>query len=238
MSDTQTNTAQTETENETNERLSRIGREFKEGFEIVNRHTNSVTIFGSARFKEGNEHYEQARAVGAALAKEGYTIVTGGGGGIMEAGNRGAFEAGGQSIGFNIMLPHEQVLNPYTTDSMPFHYFFTRKVVMTFGARAYVYLPGGFGTLDELFEVMTLMQTRKLPRVPIILVGVAYWSGLDAFIREHLLAGDQTISPGDEHIYTITDNIDDVVALIDANRPAGEIKVDVGDLHFRSSPQA
>lgn len=221
---------------ETNERLSRIETEFKDGFEIVNNHSNTVTIFGSARFKEGNEHYEQARAVAAGLAREGYTIVTGGGGGIMEGGNRGAFEAGGQSLGFNITLPHEQVLNPYTTDSMPFHYFFTRKVVLTFGAQAYVYFPGGYGTMDELFEVMTLMQTNKVPHVPIVLVGTKFWSGLDVFIREHMLAGDSTISPGDEHIYTITDDVDEVVSLVTSARHTAS-KVDVSDLNFTDTRQ-
>ena len=236
MSDTQTNTVKTDTnptvQQETTDRLSRIDREFKDGFEIVNKHNNTVTIFGSARFKEGNEHYEQSRAVGSALAKAGYTIATGGGGGIMEGGNRGAFEAGGQSLGFNITLPHEQILNPYTTASMPFHYFFTRKVVLTFGAQAYVYFPGGYGTLDELFEVMTLMQTNKLPHVPIILVGSTFWGGLDVFIREHLLDGDQTISQGDEHIYTITDDVDEVVALVNAARDNADTTVDTHDLKF------
>lgn len=241
MVHTQTNTLQStidqNLEQETTERLSRIDREFKDGFDIVNQHSNTVTIFGSARFKEGNEHYEQARAVAAALAKEGYTIATGGGGGIMEGGNRGAFEAGGQSLGFNITLPHEQVLNPYTTDSMPFHYFFTRKVVLTFGAQAYVYFPGGYGTLDELFEVMTLMQTNKIPHVPIILVGTKFWNGLDTFIREHLLAGDETISAGDEAIYTITDSVDEVVELMKTARQTADPKVDVADLHFTHPSQ-
>lgn len=203
-------------EKQTSDRLSRIEREFKDGFDTANHHSNTVTIFGSARFKEGNVHYEQARAVGSALARKGYTIVTGGGGGIMEAGNRGAFEADGPSIGFNITLPHEQILNPYTTDSMPFHYFFTRKVVLTFGAKAYIYFPGGYGTLDELFEVMTLMQTGKIPRVPIIMVGAEFWSGLDTFIRQQMLEGDQTVSQGDEHLYTITDDVEEVVAALAA----------------------
>ena len=218
MTLTQTNTQKPATvpdiAEEASERVGRIEKEFTEGFAKVDKHTNTVTIFGSARFKDGNDHYEKARAIGAALANEGYTIVTGGGGGIMEGGNRGAFEAGGQSIGFNITLPHEQVLNPYTTDSMPFHYFFARKVALTFNARGYVYLPGGFGTLDELFEVITLVQTNKLARVPIILVGTEFWGGLDTFIREHLLAGDRTISEGDENLYTITDDVDEVVRLI------------------------
>lgn len=205
-------------EQETSERLTRIESEFADGFKLINEHDDTVTIFGSARFKEGNHHYEQARAIGNALAKEGYTIVTGGGGGIMEAGNRGAFEAEGKSIGLNITLPHEQILNPYTTASMPFHYFFTRKVVLTFEAQAYVYLPGGFGTLDELFEVITLMQTNKLPRVPVVLVGTEFWGGLDVFIREHLLAGDKTISEGDENLYIITDSVDEVVQAVKAHR--------------------
>lgn len=207
---------------ETAERVTRIEREFADGFNLINNHENTVTIFGSARFKEGNKHYELAREVGSALAKEGFTIVTGGGGGIMEAGNRGAFEADGQSIGLNITLPHEQVLNPYTTDSMPFHYFFTRKVVLAFEAQAYVYLPGGYGTLDELFEVMTLMQTNKIPHVPIVLMGSEFWGGLDTFIREHLLDGDKTISPGDENLYTITDSVDEAVEVITRHRESSE----------------
>ena len=241
MSHTQTNTTQLDTttpaDQQTTERLSRIDREFKDGFDIVNKHTNTVTIFGSARFKEGNEHYDQSRAVSHALSKAGYTIATGGGGGIMEGGNRGAFEAGGQSLGFNITLPHEQVLNPYTTDSMPFHYFFSRKVVLTFGAKAYVYFPGGYGTLDELFEVMTLMQTNKLPHVPIVLVGSKFWGGLDTFIREHLLAGDETISLGDENIYTITDDVDEVVKLVNGASEDANHDVRLEDLHFTEKSQ-
>lgn len=241
MSQTQTNTVELNniqtTEQETTDRLSRIDREFKDGFEIVNKHSNTVTIFGSARFKEGNVHYEKSREVGSALAREGYTVATGGGGGIMEGGNRGAFEAGGQSLGFNITLPHEQVLNPYTTDSMPFHYFFSRKVVLTFGAQAFVYFPGGYGTLDELFEVMTLMQTKKIPHVPIVLVGSEFWGGLDVFIREHLLAGDKTISVGDEMIYKITDDVDEVVSLVKAGQQNADTAVDVSDLHFTDARQ-
>lgn len=241
MSQTNTNTTQLDTTNdtqqETTDRVSRIDREFKDGFDIVNRHSNTVTIFGSARFKEGNVHYETSRKVGSALAREGYTIVTGGGGGIMEGGNRGAFEADGKSLGFNITLPHEQVLNPYTTDSMPFHYFFSRKVVLTFGAQAFVYFPGGYGTLDELFEVMTLMQTGKIPHVPIVLVGSEFWGGLDVFIREHLLAGDETISAGDELIYKITDDVDEVVSLIKAGQRNADTVIDVADLHFTDARQ-
>lgn len=206
-------------EQEVNERLVRIGNEFSAGFSIMNRYDKTVTIFGSARFTEGHPAYEKAREISAALATHGYTLVTGGGGGIMEAGNRGAFEAGGQSVGLNIKLPHEQVLNAYTTDSMPFRYFFARKVLLAYNARAYVILPGGFGTLDELFEVITLVQTNKMPRVPIVLVGSEFWGDLDGFIRKHMLDGEKTISPGDEQLYTITDDTDEVVRIITEHQP-------------------
>lgn len=204
-------------EEETRERITRIDKEFADGFDIVNQDYKSVTIFGSARFDETNQHYQKARDFSDRLAREGYTVVTGGGGGIMEAGNRGAFEAGGTSVGLNISLPHEQVLNPYTTKSMPFHYFFTRKVLLAYGAEAYVYFPGGFGTLDELFEIVTLIQTKKMPAAPIILMGVDFWSGMDHFIQKYLLEQEQTISPDDRMVYTITDDIDEAVRIIDAH---------------------
>lgn len=205
-------------EQETAERLSRIDKEFSDGFEKVNKYSNTVTIFGSARFTEDHPYYQKAREVGAALSKAGYTIVTGGGGGIMEAGNRGAYEAGGKSLGFNIELPHEQVLNTYTTDSMPFRYFFTRKVILAFGASAYVIFPGGYGTLDEFFEIITLIQTKKMPAAPIILVGNEFWQGMDEFIREQMLEKAQTISPDDELLYTITEDTDVITATINAYR--------------------
>lgn len=205
-------------EQETAERLSRIDKEFSDGFKKVNKYSNTVTIFGSARFTEDHPYYQKAREVGAALSKAGYTIVTGGGGGIMEAGNRGAYEAGGKSLGFNIELPHEQVLNPYTTDSMPFRYFFTRKVILAFGASAYVIFPGGYGTLDEFFEIITLIQTKKMPAAPIILVGNEFWQGMDEFIREQMLEKAQTISPDDELLYTITEDTDVITATINAYR--------------------
>ncbi|MEO8691248.1 MAG: TIGR00730 family Rossman fold protein [Candidatus Saccharimonas sp.] len=206
-------------ERETAERVSRIDREFAEGFDAVNALEKTVTIFGSARFSEDNKYYQLARELGGRLAQEDYTVITGGGGGIMEAGNRGAFEAGGKSIGFNISLPHEQVLNPYTTSSMPFKYFFARKVILTYGAMGYVYFPGGFGTLDELFEIMTLIQTDKAPDAPIILMGSEYWSGLSQFVREKLVDGVQTIGPNDESLYMITDSVDEAVEYIKSFQP-------------------
>jgi hypothetical protein len=205
-------------EKETADRLSRIDKEFADGFDIVNSLNKSVTVFGSARFKEGNHYYDLARDLSGKLAEAGYTTVTGGGGGIMEAGNRGAFEKGGKTAGFNISLPHEQVLNPYTTVSMPFYYFFTRKVILAYGAEAYVVLPGGFGTLDELFEIITLIQTKKMPKAPVILMGSEFWQPLDDFIRSRMLEADETISPGDEKLYTITDSPEEAVSIIQQHR--------------------
>lgn len=207
-----------EVEQETTDRLSRIDAEFADGFEMMNHYNDTITLFGSARFDENHPAYQKAREVAAALSNEGYAIVTGGGGGIMEAGNRGAAEAGGHSIGLNIQLPHEQTLNGFATESMPFRYFFARKVALVINARAYVYFPGGFGTLDELFEVVTLMQTKKMPLAPIILVGNDFWSGLDEFIKAHLLEGAHTISPGDENIYTITEDIELIKSVVNQHR--------------------
>lgn len=204
-------------EEETRQRITRIDQEFADGFDIVNADRKTVTFFGSARLDETNQHYKKAREFAGRLAGQGYTVVTGGGGGIMEAGNRGAYEAGGKSIGLNIKLPHEQTLNSYTTQAMPFHYFFTRKVLLAYGAEAYVYFPGGFGTLDELFEIITLIQTGKMPKAPVILMGVQFWHGLETFIQEQLLAGEHTISSEDESIYTVTDSIDEAIELINAH---------------------
>ena len=203
---------------ETAERLSRIDGEFADGFDLINKYNDTVTFFGSARFDASHPHYQKAREIAAALSNEGYTIVTGGGGGIMEAGDRGAMEAGGHSIGLNIKLPKEQSLNPYATESMGFRYFFTRKVILAYDARAYLYFPGGYGTLDELFEVITLMQTKKMPLAPIILVGSEFWTGLDQFIKAYLLEGEHTISPGDEDLYSITEDIQVIKAIVNHHR--------------------
>lgn len=203
-------------EQETQDRMTRIDTEMADGFKIINHYDKTVTIFGSARFVEGDKYYDLARATGRVLAEAGYAVSTGGGGGIMEAGNRGAHEAGGDSLGFNIQLPFEQILNPYTTEAMPFRYFFARKVIMAFGAEAYVFFPGGFGTMDEFFEMLTLVQTQKTPQVPLILVGSDFWNGLDTFIKEQMLGPLETISEGDEQLYTITDNPEEVLRLIDA----------------------
>lgn len=203
---------------ETSERITRIDREFADGFELIGKYNYTVSIFGSARFDSEHPYYKKAQDVAAALVEEGFTIVTGGGGGVMEAGDRGASEAGGQAIGLNIQLPHEQKPNPYTTEEMSFRYFFTRKVILAYGADAYIYFPGGFGTLDELFEIITLIQTKKAPLAPVILVGNEYWTALDMFIKTYLRDEFHTISPGDEELYTITEDIHVIKAIIEHHR--------------------
>ena len=208
---------------EAEERVERIEKEFKAGFEKVNSYINTVTVFGSTRFLDDNQYYKQARKLGSELANIDFTVITGGGGGIMEAANRGAYEAGGKSVGFNIELPHEQNLNLYTTDSMAFRYFFARKVMLVYAASALVCFPGGFGTLDELFEVITLVQTKKMPAVPIILMGSEFWLPLDTFFRNSMLEKLGTISYGDEDLYMITDDIKDVVKIIQANQEISSV---------------
>ena len=203
---------------ETADRLTRIDREFAEGFDLINKYNDTVTFFGSARFKEDHPYYQKAREVAKALSAEGYTIVTGGGGGIMEAGDRGAKEVGGSSLGLNITLPKEQSVNPYATDTMAFRYFFTRKVILSYGATAYLFFPGGFGTLDEFFEIITLIQTKKMPKAPIILVGSEYWTALDMFIKTYLLDHAHTISPGDENLYEITEDATVITAAVNHYR--------------------
>lgn len=187
--------------------------EFERAFSILKKYPQRVTIFGSARTKPHEAYYHRAVELSKALAQEGYAVVSGGGGGIMEAACKGAKEAGGHAVGFNIILPHEQKLNEFTTDHLAFHYFFTRKVMMTFYAHAYVYFPGGFGTFDEFFEVVTLIQTGKMPRTPIILFGSEFWDPLDRFISKHLL-DEKLISPGDQDLYFITDSIEEVCSRI------------------------
>lgn len=196
------------------ERVLKSDGEFEEAFKILERHPKRVTFFGSARDLETNEQSRKdAYDLAYALTKEGYAIVSGGGEGVMAASNKGAFDAGGVSIGFNIKLPREQQLNPYTTESYQFQHFFPRKVTMTFYSRAFVFFPGGFGTLDELTEIITLIQTRKMPPLQIILFGHAYWDEFDHFVKQQLLRCGY-ISAGDENIYSITDSVAEAVHLI------------------------
>lgn len=200
---------------EIQKRVSRIDREFSEGFSFISKYPKSVTFFGSTRFSSDSPHYEKARHLAARIARElGYTVITGGSAGIMEAANRGAFEVGGQSVGLNIRLAKKQHENRYTTDSIQFSYFFARKVALSFAAEAYLFFPGGFGTLDEFFEIATLVQTHKIRRVPIFLVGKDYWEPLHKFIRENVWELHHAVDEGDLSLYRITDDDDEIIDVI------------------------
>jgi hypothetical protein len=166
---------------------------------------NCVTVYGSARFKEGHKYYELARGIGKALAENGFSVMTGGGPGVMEAANRGAKEGKGHSLGCNIKLPFEQALNPYIDKQVEFEFFFTRKVILRKNSVAYVLMPGGFGTMDEIFEVLTLIQTGKLPPRPVLCMGRDYWTHIQKFIRETMI-GIGTISPEDLDLIFVTDD--------------------------------
>lgn len=198
-------------------RLVTVVEEFEQAFDILSKYDKTVTVFGSARLAQEHEVCRQSFAVGWALAKHGYAIVTGGGGGVMEAANRGAFQAKGTSIGFNIHLPMEQGLNAYTTESYRFEHFFGRKVAMTLDASAYVFAGGGFGTFDELFEVLTLIQTGIIPQVPVILLGKDFWTPMDALIRDTLTDEYHTIDHEDRSLYIITDDIQQIVDVIETS---------------------
>jgi uncharacterized protein (TIGR00730 family) len=192
----------------------RITAEFVQGFEFLSNLDRTVTIFGSARLPEDDRYYELARELGRRLARANYTVVTGGGPGIMEAGNRGATEAGGHSVGLNIQLPMEQKLNPYVKEGMGFQYFFSRKFMLDYSALAYVFFPGGFGTLDELFTILTLVQTGKSNgAVPIILIGREFWQPLLDWIVS-TLASRRLIGPDDPGLLHVTDDLDEAMRLI------------------------
>ena len=195
-------------------RLETVVDEFEQVFDILAKHEKTVTIFGSARKAADDSVTMGAYSLAARLSREGYAVVTGGGHGIMEAANRGAYEAGGASIGFNILLPHEQTLNQYTTANFKFNHFFGRKVAMTLDASAFIYYPGGFGTFDELFEILALIQTRKIEKTPVILVGSEFWRPWDAAIRETMLDRYKTITYEETELYRIYDNEEDIVNYI------------------------
>ena len=204
-------------------RTLRILSEFVEGFEALAGVGPAVAVFGSARTATDSPQYELARRIGGELAKAGFAVITGGGPGTMEAANRGAHEAGGLSIGCNIELPHEQHLNPYVDLSVEFHYFFARKTMFVKYSDAFVILPGGFGTLDELFESLTLIQTGKIRHFPVVLVGAAYWDGLLTWIRDvQLPAG--AVSQADLDLLRVTDDPAEAVAIITAFAKANGIE--------------
>ena len=190
-------------------RIFRIMSEFVEGFQFLSESSREVTIFGSARLSEDSKWYKEAEKLGELLAKNKFTVITGGGPGIMEAANRGALEGKGVSIGLNIQLPSEQRVNPYVTKSRAFHYFFTRKVMLAASAQAYVYFPGGFGTMDELFEVITLIQTKKMQRIPVIVVGKEFWQPLFDWIGGSMRDDLKTLNSDDLDIITIVDTAEE-----------------------------
>lgn len=198
-------------------RLVGVVDEFERAFSLLGKYEKTVTVFGSARRAQDDAITTAAYELAGKLAKAGYAVVTGGGNGIMEAANKGAYDAGGDSIGLNILLPHEQALNPYTTESFQFEHFFGRKVSMTLDASAFVYFPGGFGTFDELFEILALQQTKKIARAPIILVGTEFWKPLDALIKSVLLEKFSTITEEELSLYEIVDDLGEVVKHINAH---------------------
>lgn len=203
------------------ERVYEISREFTEGFKFLEQFPRSVTFFGSARFTEDHPDYVKARRIASRIVKDlDYAVISGGGPGIMEAANRGARDAGGKSIGLTIRLPHEQVMNAYLTDHIDFYYFFSRKVCLAYSAEAFLYFPGGYGTMDEFFEIITLLQTRKIPQLPIILVGSDYWNKVLAYMKDNLI-GHSTIDQNDLQLFTIVDDEDEIIDII-KNAPVRE----------------
>ena len=194
--------------------VAMIADEFRKGFEAVDRIPRpAVTVFGSARIRPGDAEYERARRCGRLLAEAGFAVITGGGPGVMEAANRGAREGGGFSVGFNIELPHEQGPNGYVDLGVTFHHFYARKVMLVKGAEGFVLFPGGFGTLDELFESLTLIQTEKVREFPVSLIGEEYWRGLLDWVRARPLATGK-IGPDDLELLEVTDDVAAAVARI------------------------
>jgi uncharacterized protein (TIGR00730 family) len=200
-------------------RVFRILSEFVDGWQFLADFKKTVSFFGSARTQEGTRWYEEARKLGKMMAEAGFAVVTGGGPGIMEAGNRGAVEGGGKSIGLNIKLDTEQRINPYVQESIAFHYFFVRKVMLSFAARAYVFFPGGLGTLDEVFELVTLIQTKKISqKIPVVLVGKDFWSPLDIFLKEQNEKYG-IVDKEDLEIYKIVDSAQEAFEIIKNSPP-------------------
>ncbi len=194
-------------------RVLRIQSEFVEGFGALAEIPRAITIFGSARTSVDHPEYQAARAIAVALSRAGFAVITGGGPGVMEAANRGAHESGGFSIGLGIELPMEQGLNEWVDLGINFRYFFARKTMFVKYSQAFICLPGGFGTLDELFEALTLVQTHKITRFPIVLFGTRYWAGLVEWLRDSLL-GSGKISPGDLGLLHVTDSVEEVVDIV------------------------
>ena len=191
------------------ERANAYARDLGQGLQVVRSFSQGVTIFGSARLPQDNKYCKMARKLGGLLAENGHAVITGGGPGIMEAANHGAYELGGRSIGLNITLAHEQFPNPYLTDCITFEYFFARKVSLAMAAKVFVFFPGGFGTMDELSEILCLMQEAKMPKMPVFLIGKDFWKGFDKIIGKMMIL--KLINIKDAGIFKITNNVTEVV---------------------------
>jgi uncharacterized protein (TIGR00730 family) len=195
-------------------RIFRIMSEFVDSFQTMSQVGPAVTIFGSARSKPSDKYYRAAVDIAKGLAKHNLTVVTGGGPGIMEAANKGAAHAGGKSVGLNIELPREQAGNRYTNVPIHFHYFFARKVCFVKYSLGFIFMPGGYGTLDEFFEVVTLVQTQRIPQFPLVLFGRAHWAGLVQWMKKELIQKNDFIADDDLELFKITDEVDEVVEII------------------------
>ena len=202
------------------ERINAYAKDLAAGLKLVRTFPQGVTIFGSARLAQDNKYCEMARQLGEELAKNGHAVITGGGPGIMEAASKGCYEIGGRVVGFNITLTHEQFPNKYLTECYTFEYFFARKVSLAMAAKVFVFFPGGFGTMDELSEILCLMQENKMPKMPVFLIGADYWSAFDAVIEK--MIDLKLVKADDARIFEITDNIHRVV---DAANKIGHPKV-------------
>lgn len=204
-----------EIKNDEVQSLANIFQEFKNGFDFLKKYPKTVSIFGSARTPAGDVHSKQAELLASRIVKElKYAVLTGGGPGIMQAANKGAKEANGLSVGVTIKLPREQDTNMYVTEEISCNYFFTRKTLLTFAAEAYVAFPGGYGTFDELFSILTLIQNKKIPRVPVILIGADFWQPLYDYLLKHMLNAHQAIDAADLNLFTITDDLDMAIDII------------------------
>ncbi len=200
-------------------RIFRIMAEFVSGFHFIGRLEKTVTVFGSGRLAPDHHYYKEAQQFGYLAGKAGFQIVTGGGPGIMEAANRGDFEASGDSIGLNIQLPFAQRMNKYVTNGIGFHYFFTRKVMLSAASQAYVFFPGGFGTLDEMTEMVTLIQTKKMEAIPVVLVGKDFWQPLIDWLSQTVVGEFKCINPDDLKIFQLVDTAEEAFKIVKKSRP-------------------
>lgn len=198
-------------------RVFKIMSEFVEGFELIQKYSLAATFFGSNRVEFDHAYYQAATELAGRLAKRGFAVITGGSAGIMEAANKGAFEAGGASIGLNIRLDKDQAMNKYVTEEIYFSHFFVRKVMLTFASEVYIYFPGGFGTLDEFFEITTLVQTKKIKKVPVVLYGKEYWSPALEMFKSRLVEQYAAIDPADLEIFHLVDSVEEAYEYIVAN---------------------